>query len=572
MRAVQIPKNRNPLYPVLTYKQFYGASSVAADPLAEIARYHFEDILVALIMICNDVEGRVNNSIDVNATIAARLPPAKSARFLQFVNRQEGAKFWLTNGTVIARIVTDLFGLLPQEGTLLPTTGTGFEEALLDVVLIYNERQYAEIGVGGKVNTHEMLWQLMLMQDITGLNNIHYVRTANAKHVVFIQFLKVALGVAFKEMEGDFKQRTGLDGLYQPAVTLVTLFAHIEDKFRMPGNALVLIERNESIYGFLKNFGMLFSKQTAAGRKGQIGFYITHPFFDHPDGRIYLVDHAHFAFAVDRGYLYYLFKHSKLGALLKGVKSFEDFLAYLGKHYYEQYLVAGLIKTLDRKGFRVIGTDDRGLPDLTLVLNEKDVFFIETKSNALHSSVIDRMDVTGMKEFMDENFAGEKKGAGQLARYIRHYGDAGGAALQIREPKKKLTIYPVIIYTEQHLEKYAFGDYVAEKFEGMIADFAHPFKEIKPLVMIHYDFFVENISLLQQRPILLKSAINRYLAYVKDKKAIFKRTDHNMDHLKAMVSFDKYLVNYPYEQLYQLDQKVIFQQMRRVFGLKDEGG
>jgi hypothetical protein len=242
----------------------------------------------------------------------------------------------------------------------------------------------------------------------------------------------------------------------------------------------------------------------------------------------------------------------------------------LGKHYFESYLVGGMLTKLHRPGFRVITTNDRELSDATLILNEKDVFMIEVKSHALHANVIDQMDVVGLQEFVNEKFASDKKGAGQLARLIRSFGDNTNDSLEIRQPKNKLTIYPIIIYTEQHLEKYGFGDYVAEKFHLLLTEYIHPFRDIKPLVMIHYDFFVENISLLEQRPSLLKSAINRYLSYISQKKADFIKTGHNMDYLLSMSSFDQYIINIRFEGLYQLDQQAIFHNAGRLFKLKDE--
>jgi len=506
--------NRQQLYLVLTYKEFYGVSSTIANPFVHISHYDFEDILLALILINNSSENSVDETININETLVARLPVFKALRLRYYMNRTDSGKFQLTNGTVISKIVTDLFGILPQEGEFLPSTDLHFEEYLLDIILIYNEKQFPEVGTNGKVQTHQSLWKLMLMQNITGLNNIHYARTANVKHTIFIQFLKDALQEKFEELESDFKRRTGMNGLYTPALTLLNLFGGIENKYRELGNPIVLIEKSEDTYTFLKSFGIVFNKNMAASHRGGIGFYITHPFYDHSDGRIYLVDHSNFAFAVDRGWFFYLYHHSNLCKLLSGVKDFESFLGHLGKHYFESYLVGGMLTKLHRPGFRVITTNDRELSDATLILNEKDVFMIEVKSHALHANVIDQMDVVGLQEFVNEKFASDKKGAGQLARLIRSFGDNTNDSLEIRQPKNKLTIYPIIIYTEQHLEKYGFGDYVAEKFHLLLTEYIHPFRDIKPLVMIHYDFFVENISLLEQRPSLLKSAINRYLSYI----------------------------------------------------------
>jgi hypothetical protein len=559
--------NKSNLYAVLTYKEFYGTRFSGEDALSAIARFDFEDIILALILILNDSAGRLENEVDVSGTFMRRLPRPKALRLNHYVTRNESEKFMLTNNTVIAKIITDLFQILPQGSGLLPAADISFEETLLDVVLIYNERQYPEVGLGLQINTHELIWRLMLMQDITGLTNIHYARTSNIKYMVFIQFLKEILGNSFVGLESDFKMKTGVDGLYVLALTLITLYVKIEEKFKEPGNPIVLIEKNESLYAFLKSFDLVFDKTAATGRTADVGFYVTHPFFEHSDGRIYLIDHTQFAFALDRGWFYCLFANSDIKDRITGVKNFSDFQGFLGKQYYEKYLITGLLKTVNRTGFRIIETDDKHLSDITVVLNEKDIFFIEIKSSALHYKVIDEKQVDLFKKFIDDNFASLKKGAGQLFKNIQYFAKDISTELNLKTPKSKLTIYPVIIYTEQHLEKYAVNDYVNQKFSALTNTFQNPFQEIKPLVMVHYDFFVENISLLNSQPSIFKKSINAYIAHWKKKKAAYHKSEHNMDYLTSMVSFDKFIVGF--EKLYMLEQGFIFRNISKIFKLKE---
>lgn len=559
--------NKSNLYPALTYKEFYGVQYNGKNALENAARFDFEDIIVALILILNDVSKRLDGTIDVNGTFVRRLPTFKAIRLRQYMLRHQVEGFLLTNGTVIAKIITELITILPQSGDLLPATDILFEETLLDLILIFNERQYPETGRKLHFNTHESIWELMLMQDITGLTNIHYARTSNIKHLVFIQFLKERLGEGFLALESNFKKQTNVEGLYVLALTLVTLYVKIEDKFKEPGNPIVLIEKNDSIYSFLKSFDLVFDKDTVAGRPVDVGFYITHPFFEHTDNRIYLVDHSNFAFALDRGWFYYLFANSDIKERLNGVNSFADFQGFLGKQYYEKYLILGLLKTMARPGLRVIETDDDKLPDVTIVLNEKDVFFIEIKSSAIHYKVIDKKQTDLFKKFIDDNFAGTRKGIGQLVKNIQNLANGKSTQLNIKTPNSKLTIYPIIIYTEQHLEKSAVNAYVNEKFSVLASELHGSFQRIRPLTMIHYDFFVENISLLQKQPSILKRAINTYLAHWRKKSAAYNKTKHPIHYLTSMVSFDKFIVGF--QKLYMLDQGGIFRNVSKIFGLKE---
>jgi len=69
----------------------------------------------------------------------------------------------------------------------------------------------------------------------------------------------------------------------------------------------------------------------------------------------------------------------------------------------------------------VIETEDKNLADITAILNEKDIFFIEIKSSALHYKVIAEREVELFKKFIDDNFASQKKGATQLFNNIRYF-------------------------------------------------------------------------------------------------------------------------------------------------------
>jgi hypothetical protein len=559
---------KNKFVPVLTFKEFYGTLHREENALKNIAHFNLEDVIIALILIANDGERSFRSNIDVNTTLLNRLPPAKAARLRSFIEQREESRFRLSNSTVVAKIITDIYKVLPGSQPDNDTDNPVFEEILLDVILIYNERQYPDVGDGELINSHQMLWQLMLMQDLTGLTVLHYTRTANIKHLVFIQFLRETLGDSFQNVEDEFREHAGVESIYTFVVSIIQLYVAIERKYKDPASSLIWFEKEDTTYKLLQNFDLIYNQKTHAQAKFDVSFYVTHPFFEHSDGKIYLVDHNHFAFALDKGWTYYFFKASQVIKYLPQVNSFSDFQSYLGKNYYEQYLILGLLKILRRPGFRVIETDDKDLPDAAIVLNEKDVFLFEIKSSSLHYKIVNDKDTAGFQQFLDDNFAGEKKGAKQLSRTIQYLANDSKNQYNIKTTRNKINVYPIIVYTEQHLEKHAVNNYVNEKFKELIKDYQSPFREIKPLVMIHYDFFVENITLLESRPSLLKSALEHYISFTRKSAAAYKKTGENMDYLRSMVSFDKYIIKF--QGLYLLDQKKIFSNIARIFKMKGE--
>jgi len=557
---------KNVPYAVITYNVFYQTSFEGTDPLTQISFFDLQDVVLTLILIANDTKNRKNSNTHVNETFIHRLPAAKAFRLKRFISKDGIDNFFLTTPTVIAHIITDIYKLIPYNKPKFNADHPGFEEMLLDVILIYNERQYPEVGIGPKINSHDQIWRIMLMQDITGVSNVHYARTANIKHLLFIEFLRGSLGENFTTVENTFGKHTRLPSIYTFVLSFINLFVAIENKFKESGSSLIWFDKDTPTYQLLKNFQMIHDQNIATDTNFDISFYVTHPFFEHKDGKIYLVDHSHFAFALDKGWIYYFFKHSKIIDFLPQVNRFADFQSYLGKRYYEEYVILGLLKHLNKPNFRILRTDDTNLPDAAAIFNEKDVFLFEVKSSALHYKVNADQSASEFQRFIDENYSSDKKGGIQLFKSIKYLAGDNKHLYKLKHPVGKITVYPIIIYTEQHMEKHGVNDYVNQKFLKIIANYDSPFYDIKPLVMIHYDFFVENAILLEKYPRLLKDAIKEYLSFVNRKKATYKKTEHNLDYYKSMVSFDKFIIGF--QKLYTMEQMSIFKNTARIFKLK----
>lgn len=272
--------------------------------------------------------------------------------------------------------------------------------------------------------------------------------------------------------------------------------------------------------------------------------------------RVYVISRSHFAFALEKSWPYFLYQNSDLPHFLPGNKRFSEFQSLLGKKYVEDFYLNSLFFWLSKSGFRWLRPTETYMPDGCYVINESTVILFEFKSSPLHYNVIAEQDLDGLKKFLNENFAKGRKGASQLANAIRHLSANSVVAYGIKTLVAKLTVYPVIIYTDKNLCLLGINEYVDVNFQSMLGEDGKPFKKVMPLTMVHADFFAENLLLLEKDKSLFRRALDYYLKYRRKKLTVYTKTGSPWDYLSAQYQFDRYVLGY--KQLYGVPQLNIF--------------
>lgn len=556
---------KSKLFPVLNYSSFYQTKTVPPVSLEKLMDFNLEEVIILFILLRNAVnrETPTDTSHPVIKALIFRLGNNKSTRAMSFLTNQT-APYVLTHSVVISKIVTDLFKIIkfnaPKEGM----NSIKLEQAIFDVLLIYNEYHY-EGTLEPQPDDHQVVWRLLLMQNISGLNEIDYTRTAIPKHLIFDKFLKTKLGDKYKTFENVLQEKTGINNPLEFLVILLNVYLAATQS----ENGLVSIDRADRTYQILIDAGLVINTDSVDTKKFDVGTLVSHPFFRNSQGQMFLIDHSDFALITDKIWSYFLFTIPEIRALFPGVNNANQYFSYLGKEYVEKYLLRTLFQSLYKTGNRVIYTEDKNLPDIALILNEKDVFIFEVKASALHYNVLAQKSIENFQEFLDSNFARGKKGVKQLVSNIRYLSTDQDNLYQLRCPQEKLTIYPVIIYTDPHLDKNAVNDYINVSAKPLLDAFRGSFKEIKPITMISADFFLENIDLLQKDRSLIKRMIDAYFRQFKkrmNKYAGFRSTKNYMD---AMVSFDRFSAGQ--EGIYRTDKLKMLGQLTELFKLRENG-
>lgn len=548
--------SRLQLTPMLTWSALYPKKPLPKDPLKYFKEFALDDLVQLLIWVKNSLE-LPDKYEDFIETLTRRMDLSKKI-FLQ----DQLKKSQISHPIVIDKILVEIFRTHTLKSSQREIEELGFEDQLFNLLLYYNDLHYETVGIHLEASSVETMWALSLAQAYTGLNNIDYARTGNIKHLIFLKFLQLHFGENYDVIKESLKRNTGLSGFHDLIFTLSRFYITTET-----GEASQLIMPNMAAEHclILKQLSLVLDQAELPDPNFNIGKLAGLPYYQSKD-RIYVISRSNFAFALEKSWPYFLYQKSDLKKFLPGAKKFSDFQAILGKNYVEDYYLNTLLSSLNKPGFRWIRPTETYMPDGCYVVNESTVILFEFKSSPLHFNLIAEQDLDGFKEFLDKNFAGGKKGAPQLAKAVQHLSARSNEAYGIKTSVNKLTVYPVIIYTDMNLCMLGVNEYVDNHFQVDLRDDWKPFKKVMPLTMMHADFFTENLFLLEKDRSLIKDALENYLRYRRKKLAVFSKTRMPSDYMIAQYQFDRYILGF--KKLYRVPQIDIFNKLANIFCLK----
>lgn len=558
----------NSLIPVLNYTTFYEGYQPPPVPIDLFNGYDLEEVILTLVGIRNSLEKNdyiYEKDGAINAIINC-LPTESAERLKQFIYRKPG--FSLVQPAVIDKILVDLFSRLStNEVPLTIPNGGQFELCILDVLLSYNESHYDNGIVDRMNNSHELVWNLTMMQGMTGVSKVDFVRTGPIKHLVMLDFLRKSLGDKFPALQKSLQEKAGLANIYQFLGTFLHIFSYIENN-NGKETLLPQIQKEDPLNSYIEPIGLMMNREIAAKENFDIGIMLSKPFFETSSGDIVVLDHRNFSLLLERVFIFLLYYKSDFPKLTK-IKNLNGLYSHFGKCYYENFLMYNLLSSMKRNDLKVISSDDHLLADFTVVLKETDVFVIEVKSVALHYNIFNNQDVEKFRSYIEDHYL---CGGGtiQLERYISYIREDRQELLSIKNPSKKINIYPIIVFTDPQIKTYGVNNFVGQQADKDFAKFKSDFNRVMPLTMIHSDFFVENIELLSKDKYLLKKLIREYHFFLKKSRQRYSKHSCIQNYLKSMVSFDNFAIGK--YNAYRVPQGKIFLKLGDIFGLKEDSG
>ena len=549
-------------YTVLIYTQYYGTDQLPPKDLAKIRGLNRDNVLRFLIAVKIAVTKTSGGNIEhAYVRLLLRDLPKEHGNRLATMLSTDSQAYFLSHPVVIDQILADI--LNEAQETEVPRLNQVwyFALALLELLMIYNDHHYRQVLVADRPDSHELVWEIMQLQNINGNNQASFVRSGIIKQAIFLEFLKFYLGDRYKEFDQQMAAMIGIKALSNSALLYIQLQV-AQDSIAKTDKPWVIVTPKDEIYPVLHQLRLVIDVQAKEGTFDS-GRVIMHPFLKLSDGNLYLTGTHDFSMITDKGWEFFLYSAGQIGRFIPEIRDVNALRSFIGLHYVEKFLMGKIFNKLHRTGCRVILSDDQQTPDLTLIINETDVFIFEVKSASLNYKVWQEQDLTAFKKYLDEQFVKGKKGVVQLHKCLKNLADKPGELFGLRTPLRKLRIYPVIIFTEPHLTITGVNDYVNLYAPPIAEDLSVKFQRIHPVTLIHHDFFLENYSVIRDDKTVLKAAIIKYHQGTKDLKTAYQKFNSTANYMKAMQSFDNYIAGF--NGLYEVPQDIISKELAAIF-------
>lgn len=547
---------------ILIYTHYYPDSELPARDLEKIRGIDRDNVLRFLLAMRTSVARHRGPNIKnpfINR-FSDNLPAQHRERLLRFLAHADGAYF-LTVPVIITQIIIDILNEPAWENDPGKNNEYYFTVSMLEVIMLYNDHHFKSLDIGKRDDSHELIWEMMLMQEINGDTSGSFVRSGVAKQAIFLEFLRSALAENYEEFEKEVCSMLGVKSIGAYAVMFLVLQI-VQDRAQKESMPLISLSEQDEMYAVAHHAKLVIDVETS-DRKFDAGKVLTHPFLKLSDKRLYLMGTHDFSLITEKGWVFYLFLSGKLSMFLPKIKSVNDLLSFIGFSYIEKFLMVPIFQSLGRPGFRINPSDDTLVPDVTLINNEKDVFLIEIKSVSLNYKVWEDQDLGKFKSHLESQYIREKKGVIQLHKCIGNLVKSPVELYGIHKDLKKINIYPIIIYTEPHLNIVGVNDYVNQNAPELPVELSEKFQTVYPVTMIHYDFFIENLNVIRRDKGILKDAIIHYHSSLKRRLVKWSGAKSTSNYLKAMAPFDDFIAGY--KGLYEVGKDTIARELNAIF-------
>jgi|GEM_PF-5723470 len=165
-------------HPVLTYSLYYPGKELPVRNVERLSGLN-RDVVYNLFCRLKMTLSR-SSERDIHQPFMewfiSLLPERHGKRLKQFLLNGTADHF-ITTPLVVNQILADLFS--EPAGALEPQYERPdyISLALLESLLIYNEHHFRYLAIGTRQDDHDLLWQIMMMQDLNGANRSSFART-----------------------------------------------------------------------------------------------------------------------------------------------------------------------------------------------------------------------------------------------------------------------------------------------------------------------------------------------------------------------------------------------------------
>jgi len=521
--------------PILTYSVYHNVPPEKLG-ITRLSSWDVGTAIEAVIKLKNAYDDKGFTHLFVKSFFA-NLSEGYRSKLAAAMNRF-GPDVMLVSAVSTAKIVVDFVNSVNSGERELGQRRAGATDEILDIILEYNERQYRSTGIGTVPDSQEQIWELMMMQSPNGYNQRQYVRTGAAKQFLFLEFLKVEIGDRYPAFVKEVLAMTGAVEVRNLIILFLALLKQEEHNYS-DNRPYIAIGPDNPAYELIHSLKLVTAIGPGEGPVTQAQLHMQ-PFLALSEKYILLLSTHDFSLITNQGWINFLFHRGLVQKFLSNIRNYSNWQSFLGKRFVENFLMGGMLKSLSRKGVRVIESDDKFFPDFAIVINEKEVLLLEVKSTSLHYNTWINENLTQFKVFLYENFCGGKKGVIQLNNAIRRMAGDTTNKYGFLRPLKEITIYPIIVYTEPHLSMAGVNTFILENSPKIDLQVKSHFKRIYPVTMMHDEFFMEHLAKMIEDRQFIPSMIKGFLSNRRDLLKKYARADTTTNYIKANRSFEDY--------------------------------
>jgi len=448
-------------------------------------------------------------------------------QLMQYFDRKDSIVF---SGQAMSAMIKDAMENYVPTGT--PPDLRQFGKDFFQAILAYNEHFYNQ----------DLTMTSFADLFISNIQQQYYLRRET--YLKLNTLLKFAF---ISKFLSEDKKLTALSREYCAALEIGTVWqlaSFILYMFRVihagDQQSRHILDRSGAKWPVLEQFVM--SKVDLAGESLSLHKQvIPKPFYELEDGRLILLDYNYFTYGLDQGIFYSLYNKSSLrdGNIFK---NYNEYKAYLGLKYFEEYYIGRFIHKIFSKWNHHIVHTEKYQDYIVSAGNQ--VFVFEIKMTEFNANGLDRSSFEDFKAFINKNFltfkqSGQKaKGLGQLLRQIEHLAkDQQLIHLLHIEKRERLQVYPIIIYSDANLDINGVNEHVNEQWAEHTAIYSNTFSNIRPVTMINGSFFMTYYYLLRKDPALFAQYLNDYIKGVNNLKKRYQNDKNPLDYLEYNRSF-----------------------------------
>ncbi|MBS1780772.1 MAG: hypothetical protein JST70_15700 [Bacteroidetes bacterium] len=278
------------------------------------------------------------------------------------------------------------------------------------------------------------------------------------------------------------------------------------------------------------------------------------PLFQFDEGEFIVPYWDYLYNALNLGILFSFYNDSGVNA---SVTDFGRFKGTIGKEFSENILFKNMmISCFSNKYDSLLFFDDNNSfnPDC-YYRTGNNIFLIEFKDYLLNAEVIQSGSYEVIEQAIKEKFVEleveegwrtriKPKGVSQIANNLNYlvgnqdrFWQIDEKAARQRLKLRNMVIHPIIIQTNIYFDFPALNEYLDGTFQPRVNNIRNSFRSIKPVTMIHFDYFFDKIVLFAKGNLKLSNEIDHYHTEMLRRKKRAQRTLNENDWFQSYAPF-----------------------------------